>query len=102
MMTFWKGIAVACLGVAAVEGLVAAGAIVRAIRPMSVRAHAEDNIASAPLSMVVVVVVAVAVVPTGLRAYRRLSPVSPGFARLAATAVVGCVVCTLLLLMTAV
>jgi hypothetical protein len=101
MMTFWKGIAVACLGVAAVEGLVAAGAIVRAIRPMSVRAHAEDNIASAPLSMVVVVV-AVAVVLTGLRAYRRLSPVSPGFARLAATAVVGCVVCTLLLLMTAV
>src|SRR4051812_1451232 len=101
MMTFWKGIAVACLGVAAVQGLVAGGAIGRAIRPMAVRAHAEDNIASAPLSMVVVVV-AVAVVLTGLRAYRRLSPVSPGFARLAATAVVGCVVCPLLLLMTAV
>src|SRR4051812_48547145 len=101
MTTFWKGLVVACLGVTAVEGLVAAGTIVRVIRPMSIRAHPEDNIASAPLS-IVIVVVAVAVVLTGLRAYRRLSPVSPGFARLAATAVVGGVVCTLLLLMTAV
>ena len=101
MTTFWKGIVVACLGLAAVEGLVAAGAIVRAIGPTSVRAHAEDNIASAPLSLIVVVVAVIGVL-TGLRAYRRLSPVSPGFARLAATAVVGCVVCTLLLLVTAV
>ena len=100
MTTFWKGIAVACLGLVALEGLVAAGGIVRAIRPKSVTNHAEDSFASTALSMVVVV--AVVGVLAGLRAYRRLSPVSPGFARLAATAVVGLMVCTLLLLVTAV
>ena len=101
MTTFWKGIAVACLGLVALEGLVAAGAVVHAIRPTAVSAHAEDNVASTPVSLFFVFVAVVGVL-TGLRAYRRLSPVSPGFARLAATAVVGLMVCTIWLLATAV
>jgi hypothetical protein len=101
MATFWKGIAVACLGAAALEGLVVAGFIVRAIRPAStVSHHAED--AAGPSALSLVIVIAVIGVLTGLRAYRRLSQDSPGFARLAATAVVGWFVCTLLLLVTAV
>jgi hypothetical protein len=100
MKTFWKGIAIACLGMAALEGLVAAGVIVRAIRPTSVTGHAEGRFASTALSMVVVI--AVTGILTGLRAYGRLSRVSPGFARLAAIAVVGWIFCTLLLLVAAV
>jgi len=75
MTTFWKGIAVACLGGAALEGLAAAGAILRAMRPPS-DVRPEYALGDTTLSMLMVVVALIGVL-TGLRAYRRLSPVSP-------------------------